>query len=84
MRKNSLVPILALLVGTGALAAAQIPADRPARDRTDPAVNAHDDRRPDFGWIGLLGLAGLLGLRGRPATAGRDEYVSSRQSTATR
>ena len=39
------------------------------------------DRRPDYGWIGLLGLAGLLGLKRRERDVRVDRTVVSTDRT---
>jgi MYXO-CTERM domain-containing protein len=36
------------------------------------------DRKPDYGWIGLLGLAGLLGLRRREVPVNRTVVITDR------
>jgi MYXO-CTERM domain-containing protein len=45
----------------------------PTYTRTSTSTTTPDDRRMDFGWLGLLGLIGLAGLRRRTGEEVRRE-----------
>ena len=60
-----LLPI-AIIVGTVGLTSALPSAAQNTNAEPDRSAVRTEDRRMDWGWLGLLGLAGLAGLRRRP------------------
>lgn len=77
---KKLISLCALIVLSAGLAVGQQNPPASSTETNNPPTARVDEtrpveRKPDYGWIGLLGLTGLLGLRRRDHQARVDRTV---------